>query len=132
LAASGTVVGILQEMKVSKLTDLITAKQGHERYAMPASSFIDIRSELEETKDYSTPFAIGYRYRIEARFGFTSTFIVPEALPHVLKDAKDAINHEIFGEFREPLLFAKMALHKGDAPLAIKYIDDIMKAMFHA
>jgi hypothetical protein len=131
LAASGTVVGILQEMKVSKLTDLITAKQGHERYAMPASSFIDIRSDIEETKDY-TPFTVGYRYSIDVRFGFSSTFIAPEALPHVLKDAKDAINQEVFGEFREPLLFAKMALHKGDAPLAIKYIDDIMKAMFHA
>ena len=74
-------------------------------------------------------------YRVEARLG-AQVVVTPELqasvdLTHILKDKiYRPLAEEIFGEFREPLLEADLAIFQGEPEKASKLIREVLDKMF--
>lgn len=110
---------------MSKLSKAIRALQtGEVRVKKDNFKFTEIKHWNQLSPDYL------YReYRIEAKFG-VSVYAKEETLSDAVKDAKFAINEEIFGEFRPILTEIRIALYDVDFTRAKKLLSQLENQMF--
>jgi hypothetical protein len=117
---------------MSRLLDYIKVTATEERkYIQKPLKLVDVKHSSHESyyPDIAT------MYRVEARLG--SQVIVSDNMKAqygweriLTKKVYEPLAESIFGEFRQPLLDARIAILEGDTTEANKLIDQVLENMF--
>jgi hypothetical protein len=118
---------------MSKLFDYLqTADTGERRIQQKPLKMVTGKVNAHETYLHDS---IAKVYRVEARLG-AQVVVTPELLQAVdfttiIKDkVYRPLAEEIFGEFREPLLDADLAIFQGEPEKASQLIREVLDKMF--
>ena len=110
---------------MSKLLDNIQCNNERERRAQ--MNFLNITEEYLPgdfmAEDYQT------LYSLTATIG-TKVWATPQQLPQIKRMTYRAIQDEVFGEFRKPLIEAMMEARQGNYDNVLEKLYEIEKAMF--
>lgn len=117
---------------MSKLLDYIKVTATEQRkYVQKPLQLVDVKHSMEETyyPDIAT------MYRVEARLG--SQIMVTDSMKaqygweQVLKHKVYVpLANSVFGEYRQPLLDADLAIAQGEYDVASKLIHEVLNSMF--
>jgi hypothetical protein len=119
-------------MKMSKLLDYIKVTATEQRkYVQKPLQMVDVRHDVQETyyPDIAT------MYRVEARLGsqimvtdsMKATYGWEQVLAHKVYVP---LANSVFGEFRQPLLDADLAIAQGEYDKASQLIREVLDTMF--
>ena len=125
---------------MSKLSEQIRSYKLNTRtikFPQPSISCLDIETLIEKPTDadiFPPSFSSYCIYRIGAQFKYeirlTDNKDIDSELSYVEERARLAIVHEVFGEYKIPLIEAEMACYEGDTDKAAKTIKGILESMF--
>lgn len=113
---------------MSKLIDKVEATlTGERRAAMPALNYVCIK----ESYTKGDPLDIDYQcgYHVGVTFG-SNTWGFSRDIPRLKTTIARAIQEEVFGEFRKPIIEAKRALLECDYSKALESIEKLEQEMF--
>ena len=113
---------------MSKLIDNVKAKAGDRViHPIPPMKFAEFNSKEDfgQTMDIYRYYKIGVELFVRTR--------LPEnerQIPAAIEQARKLICEEVFGEFREPIMQARVALMDYDHEKADKILQDLLDKMF--
>jgi len=117
---------------MSRLLDYIKVTATDQRkFIQKPLSLVDVTHSTQETyyPDVAT------MYRVEARLG--SQIMVTDQMKIdygwekiITRKVYEPLAESVFGEFRQPLLNARLALLQGETDVAIKLVEEVLDGMF--
>jgi len=118
---------------MSKLNDAICVAQKERVAISQPAPMIEVETEVKQPQaniEAVWPgYSDAYRYTITATIGATAE-CPASALGTVEETVRRQIAEEVFGEFRKPLLQARLAAFTSKPQEAVSIIDDIFDRMF--
>lgn len=95
----------------------------------PVMEYVDTRSHIDNTH-YDEQYVVETRIRMTTTMTYELLQDRPEYRELAIKQMKDAVIEEVFGEFKKPLHDLRLAIYRNDEVTAIKLLNNLMEQMY--